>query len=79
MAASATSSSGGTSGFLRGVLDSSEPHREKLAEVVGRVKTRPAGKLLSMRKVSKSHTPHDKSFKHDCHLVDVSKLDQVIW
>ena len=80
MAASASASADGIiwAGYLRGSLEADAGHAGKLASVVKRVRTRPKGVKISMRKTSKSHTPHGKAFKRDCHLVDVSELDGVL-
>jgi len=80
MAASGISSADSVrwAGYLSGSLEADERHAGKLAGVVKRVRTRPKGVRISMRKTSKSHTPHGKAFKRDCHLVDVSELDGVL-
>jgi hypothetical protein len=80
MAAAAESSAAmpSSAGYLNGVAHADSAHTAKLAGVARQVKTRPAGKRLSMRKVSKSHTPHNKAFKRECHLVDVSELDSIL-
>ncbi|KAA0148149.1 hypothetical protein FNF31_07461 [Cafeteria roenbergensis] len=78
MAAAHGSTHGPGAGYLRAALEADAHHGSKLAAVVRRVRTRPAGVKISMRKATKSHTPHGKDFKRSCHLVDVGPLDSVV-
>lgn len=77
MAAGSTGGEG--AGYLRAVLELDDRHASVVAGIAASVRSRPADKRLSVRKAStKSHTPHDKSVKKNCHLVDISGLDRVL-
>jgi len=53
-------------------------HEERVAAIAAQVKARPAGKRLTIRKAHPGHTPHDLSYKDDCHPVEVDGLGAIL-
>jgi delta24-sterol reductase len=53
-------------------------HEERVAAIAAQVKARPPGKRLTIRKAHPGHTPHDLSYKNDCHPVEVDGLDAIL-
>jgi delta24-sterol reductase len=53
-------------------------HEERVAAIAAQVKARPTGKRLTIRKAHPGHTPHDLSYKQDCHPVEVDGLDDIL-
>jgi delta24-sterol reductase len=53
-------------------------HRERADAVARTVRARPAGKKLTVRKNTYSHSVRDAGYKRDCHPVDVSSLVHVL-
>jgi delta24-sterol reductase len=53
-------------------------YEERVRAIAAQVKARPAGKRLTIRKAHPGHTPHDLSYKNECHPVEVDGLDEVV-
>ena len=55
-----------------------ESHEDRVGRIAAQVKARPAGKRLTIKKSHPGHTPHDLTYKSDCHPVDVEGLGRVL-
>ena len=55
-------------------------HVQSVQEVSAALRERPADLKVSVSKASrgKSHTPHDKAYKRNAHLVHVDKLQHIL-
>ena len=51
-------------------------HRARVAAVADQVRSRPQGAKISVSKATRgmSHTPHDKAYKRNAHMVHVDEL-----
>jgi delta24-sterol reductase len=55
-----------------------EAHQARVRRIAEQVQARPSGRRLTIRKAHPGHTPHDLTYKSDCHPVDVDALDSVL-
>ena len=55
-----------------------DEHSSRVNAVVKQVQARPKGVKLTIGKKTKSHTPHSKTFKLECHPVDVENLCNIL-
>lgn len=53
-------------------------HAGRVARLASAVKARPEGVALTVKKSTRSHTPHDKAYKKNLCEVDVSELDSIL-